>query len=49
VDGNVARVLTRIYAIEGDVKSSAVRAQLWQIAEGLISEGRCDPAIGTRR
>jgi A/G-specific adenine glycosylase len=43
VDGNVARVLTRIYAIEGDVKSSAVRAQLWQIAEGLISEGRCDP------
>lgn len=43
VDGNVARVLARLYAIEGDLKGSRVRARLWQIAERLVPEGPGDP------
>lgn len=33
LDGNVARVLTRIYAIEGWRGNAAVNQQLWEIAE----------------
>jgi len=39
VDGNVARVLARLFAIEDDVKSTRGRARLWQLAEGLVPEG----------
>jgi A/G-specific adenine glycosylase len=35
VDGNVARVLARVLAIEGDVRSPAVQARLWSEAEAL--------------
>lgn len=35
MDGNVKRVLTRHQAIEGDSQSSAIVAQLWDLAEQL--------------
>ena len=36
VDGNVARVLARLFAIEDDVKASATARRLWQIAGSLV-------------
>lgn len=36
VDGNVARVLARVYAIEDDVKSTATQRRLWQLASALV-------------
>ena len=33
LDGNVKRVLTRVFAIEGSPATRAVEAQLWQLAE----------------
>lgn len=35
VDGNVERVLTRVFAIEGDPKSSPVKRHLWALAAGF--------------
>ena len=40
MDGNVKRVLTRHQAIEGDSQSSAIVAQLWQLAEQLTPTTR---------
>jgi A/G-specific adenine glycosylase len=37
VDGNVARVLSRLNRIEGDPRDSAPRDQLWQLAQGLVT------------
>ena len=39
VDANVARVLSRVYAVEGDPKSSENQARLWELAEVLIPPG----------
>ncbi|MEO8840960.1 MAG: A/G-specific adenine glycosylase [Kofleriaceae bacterium] len=36
VDGNVARVLARVYAIEDDIKSTAGQRALWQRAGALV-------------
>jgi A/G-specific adenine glycosylase len=36
VDGNVARVLARLFAIEEDVKSAAGQKRLWQLAGELV-------------
>ena len=36
VDGNVARVLARLFAIEEDVKRAPVARRLWQIAGELV-------------
>ncbi|WP_233104140.1 A/G-specific adenine glycosylase [Haliangium ochraceum] len=36
VDGNVARVLARLYAIEGDIKASATMRALWRLAGELV-------------
>jgi A/G-specific adenine glycosylase len=38
VDGNVARVLARLFAIEEDVKSAPAARRLWQIAAELVPE-----------
>jgi A/G-specific adenine glycosylase len=43
VDGNVARVLARLFAIEDDVKSSKGAAGVWQLAEALLPDGDGDP------
>jgi len=36
LDGNVARVLCRLFAIGGDVKSKPVNARLWKLAAQLV-------------
>ncbi|GGY35991.1 A/G-specific adenine glycosylase [Bacterioplanes sanyensis] len=38
MDGNVKRVLTRFYAIEGWPGQTAINKQLWQLAESLAPE-----------
>jgi A/G-specific adenine glycosylase len=43
VDGNVARVLTRLFAIDDDIKTARGTARLWRLAEELVPEGDGDP------
>jgi A/G-specific adenine glycosylase len=37
VDGNVIRVLTRLFGIDGDPRQRAVNDELWQLAEALVT------------
>ena len=39
LDGNVTRVLCRLYGLRGDPKRAPLHARLWQLAEALIPEG----------
>ena len=39
LDGNVARVLSRLFAIESDVKSPETIAALWSLSESLLPKG----------
>ncbi len=43
VDGNVARVLARLFAIEEDVKTARGAAGLWRLAEQLVAAGDGEP------
>ena len=36
LDGNVMRVLTRIFALTGNPREKETNAQLWQLAEQLV-------------
>jgi A/G-specific adenine glycosylase len=36
VDGNVARVLARLFAVTEDVSAGEGRAKIWRLAEGLV-------------
>jgi len=36
LDGNVIRVLTRVFGIDGDPKEKKVNASLWQLSEDLV-------------
>lgn len=38
VDGNVIRVLTRVFALRGDFKKEPLKSKLWKIAETLLPE-----------
>jgi A/G-specific adenine glycosylase len=40
VDGNAARVLSRLFAVEGRPEQSRVRERIWRIAEALVPEVR---------
>jgi A/G-specific adenine glycosylase len=40
VDGNVIRVLCRLFRIQDDPKKSAVQKELWTLAEGLLPASR---------
>jgi len=40
VDGNVARVFSRLFQVEGDVRSSATSRRLWGLAEDLLDRTR---------
>jgi len=42
VDGNVARVLARLFAIEEDVKSARGNALIWRLADVLVPDGDGD-------
>ena len=44
LDGNVTRVLTRLFAIRANPRARRTNARLWQLAEALVSEASC----GTR-
>src|SRR5882757_2379602 len=37
LDGNVIRVLTRLFGIKGDPREKKTNAKLWRIAEGLVN------------
>lgn len=40
VDGNVIRVLTRLFALPGDPQKGLVKAALWELADQLVSPSR---------
>lgn len=40
VDGNVERVLTRVYCLEGDPKKGPLKKRLFELADGLVSSLR---------
>jgi len=40
LDGNVRRVLSRLFAIDGDPRSAATRQGLWDLAEALLPPGQ---------
>lgn len=40
VDGNVMRVLARVYAIEADIKQAATRREVQRLADALLPQGR---------
>ena len=40
LDGNVSRVLARLFRISGDLKSSAVQNRLWAVAQQLLPPTR---------
>ncbi len=42
VDGNVERVLTRIFALHGDPKKAPLRNRIWELAEALIPDGHAN-------
>jgi len=39
LDGNVTRVLTRVFALQGDPRSGETHETLWKLAEALIPPG----------
>ncbi len=40
LDGNLRRVLARLFAVRGDARSAAVQEQLWAHARALLPRGR---------
>ena len=40
LDGNVKRVLSRLFAISGDPKENKIEQSLWQLSESLLPKGR---------
>ena len=38
LDGNVMRVLTRVFGIDGDPRGKATNQQLWELASALVAE-----------
>ncbi len=43
LDGNVIRILTRLYDIPDDVGQPATRQRLWALAESLVPRGQAGP------
>jgi A/G-specific adenine glycosylase len=43
LDGNVRRVLSRLFAIDDDPRSAATRKRLWNLAEALLPPGQAGP------
>jgi A/G-specific adenine glycosylase len=40
IDGNIVRVLTRLFALPGDPKRAPLAGRLWQLARELLPSGR---------
>jgi len=49
LDGNVIRVLTRIFGIAGNPKEKAINAKLWKLAEDLVKEANSGRGSALRR
>jgi A/G-specific adenine glycosylase len=47
LDGNVKRVLTRVFGVEGWPGDKKVETRLWQLAESLLPEGNIENDIET--
>src|SRR3972149_6240497 len=48
VDGNVSRVLSRLFAIESDITAAATQERLWALATELLPRGKAatfNPAL----
>src|SRR5438552_2719593 len=45
LDGNVIRVLTRLFGIGGNPRETQVRSKLWEIAHELVVEAAQTPAL----
>lgn len=43
LDGNVRRVLSRLFALADDPQSAATRRKLWRLAESLLPPGQAGP------
>jgi A/G-specific adenine glycosylase len=43
VDGNVTRVLARLFAVDDDMRRAPGPARIWEIAQSLVAEGDADP------
>jgi len=43
VDGNVARVLSRLFLMRGDARGRASQERLWDLARGLVRAAPADP------
>jgi A/G-specific adenine glycosylase len=43
LDGNVRRILSRLFAIDGDPRSAATRRRLWNLTEALLPVGQAGP------
>lgn len=43
VDGNVTRVLARVFGVRDDMRRSAGQARVWGLAEGLVAVPEGDP------
>jgi A/G-specific adenine glycosylase len=43
LDGNVRRVLSRLFAVDGDPRSAATRRKLWNLVEALLPPGQAGP------
>lgn len=41
VDGNVARVIARLFAIREDLRNSATRRRIWELAEAMLPARSC--------
>ena len=48
LDGNVTRVLTRLFGIRGDSKNRMTRELLWSLADRLVCAAAKEPARGRR-
>jgi A/G-specific adenine glycosylase len=48
LDGNVLRVLARIFGIKSDPREKPTNAQLWQLAEALVSHAARSPQPAAR-
>jgi len=47
VDGNVVRVLARLFALRGDPNRAPLKAELWELARSLVPQD--SPVISTKR
>jgi A/G-specific adenine glycosylase len=49
LDGNVIRVLTRFFALEGDPKARPLNQRLWELAAALVQAAHSAERLGDRR